>query len=326
MRTFLAALVLSLLATPASAALVLYDGFDYPAGAQINGQTNTAYGVSWSKPSAPAGNSATALIDAADVHYPGLPNEADRSLGLSRTTQSNISRIAIPGSPYNHNSASTSVFFSFVMQMTSVVSTSDTIAASATHRDGDFIAGFTSSADSNPITMAGANSYAGQVRIRRELDGNGVQTGEYELGFHKNNSGGAGNWAPTWDTTQEFAEDETVFVVGEYQFNADGVEGIQNDVVRMWINPTPGAAAPTPSVVSSFGNDVYTTIAGPVNVQGNINSFWFRDGSTFLPGPTLVDELRVGTTFASVTPIPEPSTFALAGLGLALAGLTRRKR
>ncbi len=45
------------------------------------------------------------------------------------------------------------------------------------------------------------------------------------------------------------------------------------------------------------------------------------------PNQTIIDEIRVGTTWADVTSVPEPSTFALAGLGLlGLIWLHRARR
>jgi len=293
MRTLLALLTLSLFASSASASLLLYEGFDYPAGEEINGQVNPFSGQTWSKPPVPAGNTLTALISSTGLDYPGLPAGVGNSLSLPRETQSNISRITIPGGPYTYDGDDTSLFFSFAMKMTDWVTTTDEIAASANHRNGDFIAGFTASGAAGG--MSGANVYAGQVRIRRELDEFSIQTGRYELGFHKNNLIGGADFIE-WDETQSFEVDQTVFLVGEYQF---GTEDVFDDIVRLWINPVPGEAAGTPSVVVTNGYDV-STASG--QAQGAINSFWFRDGNTFLPGPVLVDELRIGTSFASVTP------------------------
>jgi len=42
-------------------------------------------------------------------------------------------------------------------------------------------------------------------------------------------------------------------------------------------------------------------------------------------GPYYVDNLLIGTTWADVTPVPEPSTLALAGLGL-LGLISARRR
>jgi hypothetical protein len=301
-------------ATPAPAALLLTEHFNYPAGALLNGQTNPSSGNNWQRPGAPAGNSSTAVVTAGNLNYPGVgAPPSTNSFGLPRNTQSNISKITVPGGPYNHSTASTSVFFSMVIQLTSWSPITDTVAASQTHREGDFIAGYTAAAGAN--AMSAANVYAGQLRIRRQLDANSMQNMRYELGINKNNSGGAGNWAPSWDTTQSFAVGDKVFVVAEYQF---GTNATTDDTVRLWINPTSGQPAGLADVTSSFGNDVYVGTA-PNHTQGSVNSFWLRDGNTFLPGPMLVDSIRIGATYADVTGfIPEPSG---AGLVVALFGL-----
>jgi hypothetical protein len=62
---------------------------------------------------------------------------------------------------------------------------------------------------------------------------------------------------------------------------------------------------------------------------GLINAFALRQGTSgsspndAAPGDLFLDNLIVGTTFASV--IPEPSSFALLGLGVA-TWLIRRRR
>lgn len=43
-------------------------------------------------------------------------------------------------------------------------------------------------------------------------------------------------------------------------------------------------------------------------------------------GDFLVDNLLIGTTWADVTPVPEPSTLALAGLGMLGLAFARRMR
>jgi len=307
--TLITLLTISLFASPVSATLLIYEGFDFPADAEINGQVNPFSGETWSKPPVPAGNSATALVDSTGLDYPGLQAGVGNGFGLPRVTQSNISRITIPGGPYTYDGSNTSLFFSFAMKMTDWVTTTDEIAASANHRHGDFIAGFTASGEGGG--MSAANVYAGQLRIRRELDEFSVQTGRYELGFHKNNLSGGTNHIQ-WESTQSFGVDETVLVVAEYQF---GTEDVFDDTVRLWINPIPGEAAGIPNVEVTDGYDVST---GGGAAQGVIRSFWFRDGATFLPGPLLVDELRIGTTFASVTPVPEPTAIILLLVGTAM--------
>jgi hypothetical protein len=138
------ALVVLAIANPTHAALLLYEGFSYPENAQLNGQVNPSTGGAWVKPAMPAGSTATALIKNDNLTYSNLESSTGLAFSLPRATQSNISKIQIPGNPYNHSTASTSVFFSFLMKMTEFnTSVSDATAATQTHREGDFIAGFT---------------------------------------------------------------------------------------------------------------------------------------------------------------------------------------
>jgi hypothetical protein len=80
----------------------------------------------------------------------------------------------------------------------------------------------------------------------------------------------------------------------------------------IWLNPT---LETDPSVTAS---DTPGTI--------NISTFAFRQSlaSGDGMGTLFVDDLRVGTTFAEA--VPEPSTWALVGLGAIATLLWRRRR
>ncbi|HMO83898.1 MAG TPA: hypothetical protein PKC18_03150, partial [Lacipirellulaceae bacterium] len=84
--------------------------------------------------------------------------------------------------------------------------------------------------------------------------------------------------------------------VGEYQF-VDTESNLSGDIARVWINPTPGdfSAQATPSAVDDNPDSL--------NMQGQlpIGSFHLRN-DTNTPGNVLVDEIRIGTTFADVLP------------------------
>src|SRR5674476_97670 len=94
------------------------------------------------------------------------------------------------------------------------------------------------------------------------------------------------------------------------------VEGIDLDAktASLWINPTPGAAAPTATATLS---GITATAIDNVGVKAQTGT-----------GTFLVDNLLIGTTWADVTPaiaVPEPGTLALLGGGAVLALAFRRR-
>jgi hypothetical protein len=112
----------------------------------------------------------------------------------------------------------------------------------------------------------------------------------------------------------KFPLNDTIFVVGSYEF----VPGTGNDVSRLWVNPSSATfaaeTAPPPTLTGTGGTDL-----------SGIQGFLLR-GASGSPAGTM-DELRIGTSWAAVTPVPEPSGMLLAGLGgLLAAGYAVRRR
>jgi hypothetical protein len=108
---------------------------------------------------------------------------------------------------------------------------------------------------------------------------------------------------------QAMALNTTYLVVAEYDFGST--------TANLWLDPVIGGSAPTPTL----------TLAGNGSVTA-IDDVGFKSQAT--TGDFDIANMLVGTTWASVTPIatatPEPSTLALAGLGLALPLLARFRR
>jgi hypothetical protein len=82
----------------------------------------------------------------------------------------------------------------------------------------------------------------------------------------------------------------------------------------LWINPTPGAAAPT----------VTASLSGLTATAVDNVGFKAQAGT----GTFVVDNLLIGTTWGDVTPTPtpEPSTLALTGLGLVSLMILKRRK
>jgi hypothetical protein len=113
----------------------------------------------------------------------------------------------------------------------------------------------------------------------------------YVIGVQK---GGTGATA-TFDGTQRHAGD-TIFLVGKYDFT------VSPDAASLWINPAP----------STFGANTEPTTGFITATTGTddliIDRFNFRQNTAAsVPAAMQWDELRVGLTWASVTP-PSPPT------------------
>jgi hypothetical protein len=91
---------------------------------------------------------------------------------------------------------------------------------------------------------------------------------------------------------------DTVFVVGRYTFNP----GVNDDVMDIWVNPPvstfEAAAAPVANISASG-----TATGGDMS---SFDRFFFRGVTTSIPQKIVADELRVGLTWADVTPLPLP--------------------
>lgn len=150
----------------------------------------------------------------------------------------------------------------------------------------------------------------GRTLIRPDPAG----SGGYQIGLIKAQDG-TGIFDPTVHSLSE-----QQFVVVKYDLNGSAGD----DVATMWINPdasTFGGADPAAGTIISNpnGNDIGANVIRSIILrQGNI-------ATNANPAGVIADELRVGTTYADVTPIPEPATAAALGIA-ALALLGRRRR
>ncbi len=117
---------------------------------------------------------------------------------------------------------------------------------------------------------------------------------------------------PPANASVPFTLNTTHFIVASFDIDAD--------TASFWLNPpsnTFGAAnAPTPTFADLTAN----------TKRSNLERFFLRQDSTSETPFLKVDEIRVGTSWASVTPVPEPTTFAVIIATVVLALAVRRKK
>ncbi len=305
--------LITLIAASAGADLLFYDGFDYTSGerlAPLNdttatpnpGQYNVAYNENWryagagGAPNNAPGIASTGLTSPDSSLLPAVGNSV-----LFDPTQLGSARIRI--SPTALNSGT--VYWSGLLQLTS-------IGTLTTGVNGMLLGGFNNSVGPGTLpTTVGA-----VLRIRQDS----TDPTAYHIGTGMN-SGTATGTSPNvqFDNATPYHVNDTVFVVAAYEF----VAGANNDVARMWINPNVStfgdALPPSATLTSSPGGTVADSFASLV-------SFNLRNVNTVGAPTVQFDELRVGTTWADVTMVPEPTAAVLLGFGMLLIAGWRRSR
>lgn len=114
-------------------------------------------------------------------------------------------------------------------------------------------------------------------------------------------------------TTFTWTSGTTYLVVGKMEVSTSG-----NENTSIWVNPTGlGGASPSGGTTATASGNIGT-------LPGTNAWFAFQGGNQ---GQLFaIDEIRYGTTFASVTPIPEPTTWALLAGSLTALVIFRRRR
>jgi hypothetical protein len=195
------------------------------------------------------------------------------------------------------NSAGTAItsgtiYYSLTLRIDSVANSNTTT--------GGFFLGL-----NNTGNAATGNPGAAAARLQSRRDP--TDGTKYNLGVFRNvNAAAAAN---SW--SGPLTPGETLFVVGSYEI----VSGNQNDIARLWINPgSLGDASPPAATLTDSTTGTGTDI--------NIASLLLRQS----PAPFLtLDEIRVGTDWASVTAIPEASPLFVLLLVSALFFAVRAK-
>jgi len=134
--------------------------------------------------------------------------------------------------------------------------------------------------------------------------------------------------APDGRTNTSFAQDvgntstdgSANLFVGQFNFQIGA-----NDTFRLWVNPTLEPTGPGDTGLSDYGDSgVQNLTADLESILGFNNRPQNGDRNDY---SYTFDEFRIGTSYAQVIAIPEPTTFSLLALlfGCALMGHRRRR-
>ncbi|WP_300490651.1 hypothetical protein, partial [Flavobacterium sp.] len=189
--------------------------------------------------------------------------------GLAASAGNKISIIA--ANTEDMNKATTSAITGAAYYST-IINVQNTTSMHANTATGDYFFSCTSVASSS------TTAFQGRLYIRQGATANTVNLGVL------NNSGGTA--APTYSAT-DYPINTPIFIVIKYDIAANSAS--------LWVNPTPGAAQPAATVTNATG-----TTAAPTNINGLI--IRQAGNATNSTGNVELDEMRIGTTWAQVTP------------------------
>lgn len=93
--------------------------------------------------------------------------------------------------------------------------------------------------------------------------------------------------------------------------------------MKIWINPDSSSFGGTEPAATIQQTWTGTEQEGATGTNGFAA---YKINASSLNAGFNLDELRVGTTWADVTPIPEPATIGMLGLGALVTIMARRMR
>ena len=307
MRTLWLSICLAAAAHQAQASLLFYDSFNYgPSGTSLG----TAGSPTWVKNGASPDPTVQSV---GGLTFPGLQVSADTvslqydgsgvNLGSGAPAATDGTALVANGT---QGYISGSFYYSLLLKVTAIqVGTGNGFATGGNLTQGSFMAGL------QTLTNTAAPAVGTSAAPLLIRSGDGTQfSATYQLGTSKTATAADRQFY----TGQSFNVNDTVFVVLKYTFDS-----INGDSASLFLNPTPGSSEPAAQLNVTTGT--------ALTLHNGIRSFFVRNNSVE-PDALLIDELRIGDTWADVTPavVPEPSATALAGMGLLTLFALRRFR
>ncbi len=273
--------------TNIKAALIVYEGFDYPAATNLRTQTG---GTGWSGAWTNTG-SATETATSPGLTYTSLPVQGNKATlnGQQTTSTNGNSAFLLRDTSQTFGTDGTTLWLSFISQRTGKKSAGGTAATLNYQR---------------VFSLSLFNSTAEQASVG-ELSNDNLDTWALNPD--------ATTIAPSVHTTVPI--DTQAFLLARLDF-----VGVGTDKMFLWVNPDLSQGEPAIGTEAASITDELTFNRIRMTVGGSQNS-----GAT-LAAQGLFDEIRVGDTFADVTSVPEPVSMSLLLVGLVGLTAVRRIR
>lgn len=283
-----------LMACVSSAASIFYEPFDYTAGSAISDSPD------WHE-AGPATSPVHQVISGSLTAPSGLSPSVGNAAGLMAADNTQYLRRDLP----QQFGPSSTLYYSLLVNVPSLdeLTTPNTNLAA---NNGVFI-GF----NNNMGPQATRPSlWAGALTIRL-----GTAANTFNLGVRSSAGTGTSTY---W--TQDLNPGQTYFAVVRYESGAvAGTDGMSS----LWLDPSPAtfraAVAPLPdgSAPGRMNNTASLDHVDSMLIGAGIQA-------GFAPTQNNIDEIRVGTTWASVT-VPEPASLGLFVVGWMLTFASRRR-
>ncbi len=209
-----------------------------------------------------------------------------------------------PFTSYPVNPATpTTLYYSLVMRVNQIGTTDGWAVGGANFPDGQFLTAFMNTTSVESQTAQG--NVAGALMIASG-DGTSAST-TYKLGI-----GNTVN-ASTQFSSATYGLNDTLFVVVAYTMTSS------TNTAKLYIDPIPGSLESSNSVAAQITGEPSTSLTG----------FVLKDDQHLPDHGLQIDELRIGDTWADVTPAadaPEPAALSMLCAPMLLALSKRRRR
>lgn len=249
--------------------LPVYDGFNYSTGTLVYDAANW-----WVLNAAPANDIS---VTTGSLAYEGLPESTANKLSIGGAGDDFVIW-------FGDRPSDTKIFYSFIFQVTDMTGISSGTPA--------HIAGFSNSATTT-------SSFGCSIFVQKDA----ADQTKFNIGH-----GTRSSVIPVWNNASgvpvKYSFNTPVFIVACYEIVGTFADGTPNDKSSLWINPSGSTFEDIIPPTASLTGDL---TGGAPNDINPVNRFYIRQDAASNTPSIDMDELRIGLTWAEVTPKSIPT-------------------